>query len=151
MNNIDIDVLIKDAMKNKDNRLEIFREIKKNFTDWKTSEDGSKIYKENGNVITTDIQQKILTKMVKSCTKAKAEFVAANRTDLADAEQFEIDVLSEFLPKQASEADVISFLDTLNLEKSPKSMGAAMKEIRVKFPTLDGKVASAIVKKYLSE
>jgi len=48
----------------------------------------------------------IIDKMVKQRRESIAQFEKAARNDLADAEKFEIGVLSTYLPQQLSEAEV---------------------------------------------
>jgi uncharacterized protein len=48
----------------------------------------------------------VIEKMIKQRRDSIAQYVAGNRRDLADAEQFEIDVLQTYLPQQAAEAEV---------------------------------------------
>jgi uncharacterized protein YqeY len=48
----------------------------------------------------------VLEKMLKQRRDSIAQYIAGNRQDLADQEQFEIDVLTAYLPQQASEAEV---------------------------------------------
>jgi uncharacterized protein len=48
----------------------------------------------------------VLEKMIKQRRDSIQQYTAGNRKDLADQEQFEIDVLSAYLPQQATEAEV---------------------------------------------
>jgi uncharacterized protein len=48
----------------------------------------------------------ILEKMIKQRRESIAQFEKAARTDLADAEKFELGVLSAYLPQQLSDSDV---------------------------------------------
>jgi uncharacterized protein YqeY len=48
----------------------------------------------------------ILEKMIKQRRESIAQFESASRTDLADAEKFELGVLSGYLPRQMSEEQV---------------------------------------------
>jgi uncharacterized protein YqeY len=48
----------------------------------------------------------ILEKMIKQRRESIAQFEKAARTDLADAEKFELGVLSGYLPQQLSDSDV---------------------------------------------
>ena len=48
----------------------------------------------------------ILEKMIKQRRESIAQFESASRTDLADAEKFELGVLSGYLPRQMSDAEV---------------------------------------------
>ena len=48
----------------------------------------------------------VLEKMIKQRRDSIQQYTAGNRQDLADQEQFEIGVLSAYLPQQATEAEV---------------------------------------------
>jgi uncharacterized protein YqeY len=48
----------------------------------------------------------VLEKMVKQRRESIAQFEKAARTDLAEAEKFELGVLSGYLPQQMSEAEI---------------------------------------------
>jgi uncharacterized protein YqeY len=48
----------------------------------------------------------VLEKMIKQRRDSIAQFTAGGRRDLADQEQFEIDVLAAYLPQQASAAEI---------------------------------------------
>ena len=59
-----------------------------------------------------------------------------------------IKIVEEFLPKQASDEEIKTFLVESNAEKN---MGKCMKALKEKFGSnFDGKKASAIVKEYIS-
>src|SRR5687767_15846214 len=48
----------------------------------------------------------ILEKMIKQRRESIVQFEKAARTDLADAEKFELGILSAYLPQQLSEAEI---------------------------------------------
>ncbi|MCL4802025.1 MAG: GatB/YqeY domain-containing protein [Burkholderiales bacterium] len=48
----------------------------------------------------------VIEKMLKQRRDSIAQYEAAGRKDLADAEAFEIDVLSGYMPQQASDAEI---------------------------------------------
>lgn len=62
----------------------------------------------------------VIEKMIKQRRESIAQFEKAARTDLADAEKFELGVLSGYLPQQMSDADVQS-----ELEKAISESGAS--------------------------
>ena len=61
--------------------------------------------------------------------------------------QAEIDIMAVYLPKPITEAELTAFLATVSL--SGQQMGAVMKLVKEKFPTVDGKLASDIIRKAL--
>ena len=77
----------------------------------------------------------VLEKMIKQRRDSIQQYTAGNRKDLADQEQFEIDVLAAYLPQQASEAEV----DTVIAEaiaatgaKGVADMGKVMGQVKAK-------------------
>jgi uncharacterized protein YqeY len=48
----------------------------------------------------------VIEKMIKQRRESIAQYQAGARQDLAAAEQFEIDILAEYLPQQASDAEI---------------------------------------------
>jgi uncharacterized protein YqeY len=48
----------------------------------------------------------VIEKMIKQRRDSIAQYVAGGRKDLADQEQFEIDVLAAYLPQQAGDAEI---------------------------------------------
>ncbi len=72
----------------------------------------------------------VLDKMIKQRRDSIQQFTAGNRTDLADRERFEIDVLAAYLPQQATEveidaviADAIAATDAKGIADMGKVMG----------------------------
>ena len=71
----------------------------------------------------------IIEKMLKQRRESIAQFEKAGRTDLADAEKFEVGVLSAYLPQQLSEAEVAEAIASAIRESGaagPKDMGKVM-------------------------
>ncbi|MEE3362654.1 MAG: GatB/YqeY domain-containing protein [Anaerovoracaceae bacterium] len=97
----------------------------------------------------------ILTKQVKMRKDALPDFERAGRTDLLDAYRAEIDVLSEFLPKQLSEEEIKDVIRKAaaglgiegGKENMGKLMGAVMKELKGK---ADGNTVRKNVEEFLS-
>ena len=53
----------------------------------------------------------IIAKLVKQRHDSIEQYTAANRQDLADKEQAEIDVLSTYLPKPLTEEEILAIID----------------------------------------
>ena len=53
----------------------------------------------------------VLTRMVKQRNDSRSQYKAAGRTDLAEQEGFEIDVVRAFMPTPLSEAEVDALID----------------------------------------
>lgn len=105
--------------------------------------------------ISVEVGQKLVMKLVKQRKDALEIYLEQKRQDLADVEQFQIDVLSSYLPKQMDEADVrkiiqevISQTGASSAADMGKVMGASMGKLNGK---ADGKLISAIVKEELSK
>ena len=64
----------------------------------------------------------IVEKLIKQRRDSIAQFQAANRQDLVDAETFELNVLSGYLPKQLSEAEVGEEIAKAIAESGAKAM-----------------------------
>ena len=77
----------------------------------------------------------ILQKQTKQRQESLAIFAANGREDLAQKEQFEIDVISQFLPQPMSEAEIANLVAAEIAEQgatSMQQMGAVMNELKVK-------------------
>jgi uncharacterized protein YqeY len=102
-----------------------------------------------------DDEIKLLQKLVKQRKDSLEIFQQQNRTDLAQKEKEEIDVIEKFLPKQLSADELKKELQAIIAEtgaSSPadmgKVMGAATKKLAGK---TDGKAISAAVKELLAK
>ena len=96
----------------------------------------------------------VLEKMIKQRRESIAQFEKAARSDLADAEKAEIQVLSAYLPAQMGDADVEKLIQSTISEtgaSGPKDMGKVMAALK---PRLAGKAdmgkVSNLVKSKLS-
>jgi hypothetical protein len=96
----------------------------------------------------------ILERMIKQRRESIAQFEKAARTDLADAEKFELGVLSGYLPQQMSDAEIQREINSVIAEAGAsgiKDMGKVMALLR---PRLAGRAdmgkVSALVKSKLS-
>ncbi|MCC3306729.1 GatB/YqeY domain-containing protein [Sneathiella sp. HT1-7] len=100
--------------------------------------------------ITDDEILQMLTTMVRQRKESIAAYEKGGRVDLATAEQEEIDIISDYLPKQFDEAEtrkaveaVIADIDANGL----KDMGRTMDELKTRYAgQMDFSKASAIVK-----
>ena len=96
----------------------------------------------------------VIEKMIKQRRESIAQFEKASRTDLADAEKAEVQVLSAYLPAQMSDAEIQKQIDSAISETGAagaKDMGKVMAALKAK---LAGKAdmgkVSALVKGKLS-
>ena len=140
-----IQKMLIEAMKSKDDKkVNILRLIKSELT--KAEKDG----------ITLDdaSEFKILNKMKKQREDSITQYKAANRTDLVESEQNELDFISSLLPKEASIEDVEKFINDTYLKEKPTGYKLQMSDIKpimemIKktYPTVNGKLISDIIKK----
>ena len=143
-----IDADIKKAMleKNKDD-LRALRAIKSMILLAQTE-------KGAGEGIGADAEMKILQKSAKQRTDSIALYTQQNRSDLAETEQSELDVIKRYLPEQLSEeelaskvSEIIAKVGANSMKDMGKVMGMASKELAGK---ADGKMISQVVKQLLS-
>lgn len=96
----------------------------------------------------------VLTKMVKQRRDSVAQYEAANRQDLADAELAEIAVLEEFMPQPLSDDEVAALLDEAIAATGATSMQDMGKLMGVLKPQVQGRAdmgkVSQLVKAKLS-
>jgi uncharacterized protein YqeY len=139
---------IKKAMLNKEpkEKLEALRSIKAAFLLAKTEKANAEL--------TSDVELKILNKLVKQRRESADIYKQQNRSDLYEKEVAEAKVIEAYLPAQMTTAEieavikgVVEKLGAKGPSDMGKVMGAATKELAGK---ADGKVVSEIVKKLLT-
>ena len=152
---IEIDNLIKDALKNKQTvELKVYRNLKADIMAFKTQKNAPE-YNEASEI---SIIRKYATKM----EDAEKQYSQAGREDLAIECREELEVLKKLLPKPVEAQDINSilagwcvrnnFVNTENkskIEIPKKSMGVVIKAMKEVFPTADGKIISEVVKQYI--
>ena len=96
----------------------------------------------------------VLEKMIKQRRESISQYEKASRSDLVEAEKFELGVLSAYLPQQLGEAEIGKAIDAAVAESGAsgiKDMGKVMALLK---PRLAGKAdmgkVSALVKTRLS-
>ena len=137
-----IDELIKSAMLNKQaSALRAYRAIKTAFMEYKTAK--------NAKPLNEVAEINIIRKMISAREDAIQQFKAAERTELAEAEEDEIKYLKPMLPPEVSEEDIRIYAESIITEKGMQNMGRYVKVIKEKFPTADGKLIATIVKSLL--
>ena len=99
-----------------------------------------------------DIKQ-LLKKMIKQRNESIEIYKKSNRVDLLEIEQGEVKIISNFLPKQLSEAETIKICkETIQLIKAqgPKDIGKVMSAIKKKYSdVLNLAKVGALVKEIL--
>ena len=143
----DVMAAMKTAMKGKDQiALQALRAIKSELLLAQTSGSGAEL--------TEADEIKILSKLVKQRKDSAEIFTQQNRSDLAEPELSQADVISQFLPEQMSEEEVQDVISKIidqvgasSMKDMGKVMGMANKELAGK---TDGKTIATIVKSKLS-
>ena len=109
---------------------------------------------DNRTEVSDEMANQILTKMVKQRRESITQYEAGNRQDLVDQEQFEINLLMTYLPKQLSTEEikvrvisVIEDCDASSMRDMGKVMGALNTELQGK---ADMSTVSSLVKTLLS-
>ncbi len=103
---------------------------------------------------TDELVGNVIGKLVKQRRDSVTQYTAAGRADLAEKEQFEIDVLSVYLPKQMSEEEIKAVVDAAIAETGAAGMAAMGKVMGIVKGKCAGKAdmgkVSALVKAALS-
>lgn len=136
------------AMKNKEKeKTSCLKMLKTAFMEYKTSPNGKR-EPEDADLM------KIIQKLAKQRKETGELYKTQNRTDLAEQELFEYEVLSEYLPKMLSEDELNKIVeDTIkNMgATSMKDMGKIMGFINKTYAgQVDGSTVSKVVKTHLS-
>lgn len=138
---------MKSAMKQKDaGRLSALRMVKAAMMNKQI---------ESGGELSDEDAIKLLNTLVKQRRDSADQYEKAGRTELAEKEIAEIEVIEAYLPAAASEAEIEAAVAKAIGEtgaESMKDMGAVMKAslAALSGKTVDGKVVSQIVKSRLS-
>ena len=146
-----IDDEYKNALKSKDkNKISTYRLILSGIKDLDINNRSGPNKKDTDE---EDIK-KLLKKMIKQRSESIEVYKKNNRNDLLEIEENEVNVLSEYLPKQMSEEETISICKQI-IEKtgasSIKEMGKVMGELKQNHSdTIDFSKAGALIKDLLS-
>ncbi len=112
------------TMKNKDSfRLTVLRAIKQGLQMEQIN---------NKKEITDEVFIDVVSKQVKQRNESKKEYTNANRLDLANKEEKELEILQEYLPKALTTEELEEIINQVFLKVNPTSerdMGLIMKEI----------------------
>lgn len=135
-----------EAMKNKEKeRLTVIRMVKASLKQEQI---------DKKKEINDDLLIDVVNKQIKMRRDSITEFEKANRQDLIDKTQNEINILLKYLPEQLSEEVVLKIIDEIFQEIKPESqkdmgriMGLAQKKLKGK---TDMKNVSEIIKERLT-
>lgn len=146
---IDIDKLIAGALKERNEiKVASYRAVKTAEMNYKTAK--------NAKPLDETAEMQIIKKLVTQRTESASIYRENGRPELADREEAEIAYLKELLPPEVSKDDIIATvlawaIAESNGETIPKNrMGEAVKAVKAKFPTADGKLVANCVKERLA-
>ena len=113
------------------------------------------VEKRNQHPLTDDEFLAVLTREVKTRRESVEAYQAAGRTDLADKEQAEIDILAAYLPQALSEAEIGALVDegiAATGATSARDLGKVMGWLSPRTRgRADGKVMSGLVAQRLAQ
>lgn len=140
-----MDKLIAEAMKNKEmNKVATLRLVKTKMLEFVTAK--------NAKPLDEVAEMQILKKMATERKESIKIYEDAGRTELAEKERIELDIISEFLPKETTDEEINAKIDELiNSGKvlEQKTMGLFIKEIKAAYPGADGSKVAQLVKSRL--
>lgn len=87
----------------------------------------------------------ILDKMLKQRAESERQYRDADRSDLADVEAFEIELIREFMPAPLDEAEIDSLIEAALSESGAEDMRAMGKVMAILKPKLQGRADMAAV------
>ena len=142
-----IEEAVKVSMKNRDK--ETTSTLRMAISELKKEEIDKRIDLEDAQVI------QILQRMIKQRKDSYTQFSDAGRNELAEKEQNEINILSDFLPEQLSKEEITLIVTDVIKETAasgPQDMGKVMGSLKQKIQgNADMGLVSKIVKEKLSD
>ena len=142
-----IEEAVKASMKNRDK--ETTSTLRMAISELKKEEIDKRIDLEDEQVI------QILQRMIKQRKDSYSQFLDAGRNELAEKEQNEINILTDFLPEQLSEEELNLIVTEVIKETAasgPQDMGKVMGSLKQRIQgNADMGLASKIVKENLSD
>ena len=94
---------------------------------------------------------KVLQSMAKQLKDSIDQYTKGGRTDLADNEKTELDILNEFLPTPLSEEEMSNIIDEAIETSNASSMQDMGKVMGIAISKMDGRGDGAIVSKMVKE
>lgn len=135
---------LKNAMKSGDKlRLETIRSIRAGILEYEKSG--------KGELQNETDEQNLLNSMAKKRKEAMEIYRTAGRNDLADKEEQELAIISEFLPKQLSSEEITLKVGEIAVANSIAKGGEFSKLMPAVMRELKGKADGALIKKAVEE
>ncbi|MFJ5964819.1 GatB/YqeY domain-containing protein [Bacillus sp. NPDC093026] len=101
--------------------------------------------------LTSDEELTVLSREIKQRKDSLHEFSKANRLDLVDKVQKEIDILDVYLPEQLSEEELQTIVKETIVETGASSKADMGKVMSAIMPKVKGKADGAVVNRLVSE
>lgn len=102
----------------------------------------------------------ILLKMIDQRKESIAQYIKGDRSDLAELEQKEIDVIKQYIPEQPTDDEIADYAKDVikhyieqndaDYMVSMKDMKAILSMVHEKYPTANGKIVSNVLKEYIN-
>jgi len=108
---------------------------------------------ENKNKLSDSDGIRVIKKLVKQRKDSAEIYKNANRLDLAEKEEFELDVLSSYLPEMYSEAEIRALIKVIIQDTNAKDLNDIGKVMPIIMQRgsgkIDGKIANSILRDLL--
>ena len=108
---------------------------------------------ENNNKLSDSDGIRVIKKLVKQRKDSAEIYKKAHRLDLAAKEEFELDVLSSYMPKMYSEAEIRALIKVIIQDTNAKDLNAIGKVMPIIMQRgagkIDGKIANSILRDLL--
>ncbi len=138
---------LKDAMKSRETKkLQVLRSLKSKILEKEISE-------RKGSDVTLHEEQvhEVLMKAAKQRKDSISQFSDAGRTDLAEAEEYELKIIESYLPRMLDEDEIRNIASEI-IEKTGASSSSDMGKVMGSLmPRVKGKADGALVNKVVRE
>ena len=108
---------------------------------------------ENKNKLSDSDGIRVIKKLVKQRKDSAEIYKNANRLDLAEKEEFELDVLSSYMPKMYSEEEIRALIKVIIQDMNAKNLNDIGKVMPIIMQRgagkIDGKIANSILRDLL--
>lgn len=135
---------MKQAMKNKEkDKLSVIRMVKAALQ--------NEALKERNNELSQELELTVLSRELKQRKDSLQEFKNADRIDLVDKTQAEINILNEYMPEQLSEEEVLQIVNEAIAEVNASSKAEMGKVMAAIMPKVKGKADGNLVNKLVQQ
>lgn len=148
---IDINKCIAEAMKSRDKeRLDTLKLMK------------TELVKVEKSGVTLDEAKEVsvFLKMIDQRKESIAQYIKGGRSDLAEWEQKEIDIIKQYIPEQPTDEEIEQYTrdsikhyieqNDADYQVSMRDMKAILSMVQEKYPTANGKIVSKVLKEKIN-